>query len=64
MAVLIRLRTDEDVVNGLVTVRPRDNGARDEYTPAGAQSIPSGEDPGHWSVLDGRYITDPTGWNG
>jgi hypothetical protein len=62
MPVLKRLRADEDVVNGLVVVQPRSNGTIDSYD-GHAESIPSGQDPGHWSVLDGRFIVDPTGWS-
>jgi hypothetical protein len=62
-----RINTGNDVVNGLATVRPRDNGHVDSTTGNGstpwAQSIPSGHDPAQWGVLNGRYVVDPTGWS-
>ena len=70
MAIVHRIRTNEDVVNGLVTVQPRADGTIDstdgsesgQVAPR-AQHIGTGHDPAQWGTLASRYINDPSGWS-
>ncbi len=70
MAIFARIRTGDDIVNGLVTVRPRDDGTIDSSDgtfPSGAhpraQHDPSGATNLQWTALESRYKVDPTGWS-
>lgn len=68
MAVSAKCFTNQDVVNGAAYIKPADMPSASNYTydplPSGVQTqhiaIPSGIP---FSVWDGRFNVDPSGWS-
>ena len=61
MAMFERIRGEDDIINGSVVVATP-HGSQ-TYDPSYSQHFPSGTDPTLFTVLDGRFNVDPSGWS-
>ena len=64
MATHVRIRTTEDIVNGLITVASG-AGPAQHYDPGvgSSQHLPSGDSLAFWQNLEKRFKVDPSGWS-